>query len=132
MTTHSPILTKSFRAPAAIAGYLIAAATGVGNAVRVANSPTDALIAAVDAMGAPAGGMADIDVVGISSVRFGDDVAFDDPLTSDAEGRAVKAEPIEGEIVRIIGFAMCDAGEDDVGTYWVAPGLIATPEPGGP
>ena len=127
MTTHSPILTKSFRAPAAIAGYLIAAATGAGNSVRAANGPTDALVAAVDEMGAPAGGMADIDVVGISSVRFGDDVAFCDPLTSDAQGRAVKAEAIEGEIVRIIGFAMCDAGENDVGTYWIAPGILATP-----
>lgn len=132
MTTHSPILTKSFRASAAIQGHLIAAASGAGNSVRTATGPTDALIAAVDEMGAAAGGMADINVVGISSVRFGDDVAFNDPLTSDDEGRAVKAEPVAGEIVRIIGFAMCDAGENDVGTYWVAPGILATPEPAGP
>lgn len=132
MTTHSPILTKSFRAVVAIQGYLIAAATGVGPAVRVAAGPTDALVAAVDELGAKAGGLADIDVVGISSVHFGDDVAFNDPLTSDAQGRAVKAVPVEGEIVRIIGFAMCDAGEGDIGTYWVAPGILATPESGGP
>lgn len=128
MTTHSPILTKSFPASAAIAGHLIAAASGTGKSVRTATGPTDALVAAVDEMGAKAGGMADIDVAGISSVRYGGDVDFNDPLTSDANGRAVKAEPVAGEIVRIIGFAMCEASSNDVGTYWVAPGVLATPD----
>lgn len=130
MTTHSPILTKSFPAVAAIAGYLIAAASGTGKGVRAATGPTDSLIAAVDEMGAKDGGMADIDVAGISSVRFGDDVDFNDPLTSDANGCAVKAEPVAGQIVRIIGFAMCEASANDVGTYWVAPGILATPASG--
>ena len=130
MTT--PILTKSFRVGAAnIAGFLIAAATGTGKAVEVATGGTDSLVGAVDEMGGKAGGMVDIDVAGWSAVRFGGAVSFNDPLTSDSQGRAVKAVPVAGGIVHVIGFARCDAEEDDVGEYQIAPFVIATPAPAG-
>ena len=78
-------------------------------------------------MGGVANGMVDIDVAGWSSVRYGGNVSFNDPLTSDAQGRAVKAAPIAGSTVHVIGFARCDAEEGDVGPYQISPFLIATP-----
>lgn len=130
MTT--PILTKSFRVGAAdIAGFLIAAASGTGDLLRVATGATDSLIGAADEMGGKANGMVDIDVAGWSSVRYGATVAFNDPLTADAQGRAVKAVPVAGSIVQVIGFARCDADEGDIGAYEIARSLIATPAAGG-
>ena len=127
MTTS--ILTKSFRVgSAAIAAHLIAAASGSADTVRTATGATDSLIGAVDAMGGKANGMVDIDVAGWSQVLFGGAVSFNDPLTSDAQGRAVKAEPVADAIVHVIGFARCDAEAGDIGAYQIAPFVIATPE----
>lgn len=50
----------------------------------------------------------------IRTVEYGGVVAYGDPLTADAVGRAVKAEPGAGEKVWIIGFAM-EAGK--LGTH---------------
>ena len=132
MTTS--ILTKSFRVGAnAIAGFRIVSASGTGDLVEVATGATDSLIAAADAMGGKANGMVDIDVAGWSSVLYGGAVAFNDPLTSDGQGRAVKAVPIAGATVHVIGFARCDAEEGDVGPYQISPFVVATPaEPSGP
>lgn len=46
----------------------------------------------------------------IRTVEYGGVVAYGDPLTADADSRAVKAEPGAGEKVWIIGFAM-EAGK---------------------
>lgn len=123
----SPILTKSFLCAADIAGFLIVAAEGTDKQVQVASDPTELLIGAADEMGGKTGGMVDIDVAGWSSVRFGDDVDFGTPLTTDANGKAVAAVPVAGSVIRCIGFAMCDAADGDVGPYQIAPHVIATP-----
>lgn len=118
----TPIFIKSFRALSAIAGYLIVKAGIEG--VEIAAAPTDPLIGAADSMGAPADGMVDVTQGGWSEVRAGAAFKFGDPLTSDTEGRAIKAEPVAGEIVRTIGFAMSDAAENDIVPYHVSPGCI--------
>ncbi|ELT49071.1 MULTISPECIES: DUF2190 family protein [Brucella] len=119
----TPTFIKSFRALAAVAGYLIVKA-GV-DGVAVATSETDPLIGAADSMGAPADGMLDVIQGGHGEVRAGGTFAFGDPLTADAQGRAVKAVPVAGKLVRIIGFAMQDADENDIVPYLFAPGCIA-------
>lgn len=118
----TPTFIKSFRALVAVAGYLIVKA-GI-DGVEVASSSTDPLIGAADSMGAHADGMLDVIQGGWGEVRAGGVLKFGDPLTSDAQGRAVKAEPDAGEIVRTIGFAMSDAAENDIIPYHVAPGCI--------
>ncbi len=58
-------------------------------------------------------------------MTFGGDVAFGDPLTSDAEGRAIKAEPADSETIAIAGHAMCSAKAGVVGDMHVLPGYIS-------
>ncbi len=125
MTT--PILIKSFRVGlAAIAGYLIVKAAAEGK-VAAASAPTDPLVGAATMLGAPAEGILDVDQAGWSEVRCGGNVSFGDPLTSNADAKAVKAVPVAGSVVRIIGFAMSDGSADDVIPYQVAPGVLSTP-----
>ncbi|PRA87929.1 hypothetical protein CQ054_05890 [Ochrobactrum sp. MYb29] len=119
----TPTFIKSFLALAAVAGHLIIKA-GV-DGVSVATSNTDPLIGTADSMGAPADAMLDVVQGGHGEVRAGSTFAFGDPLTADAQGRAIKAEPAAGKLVRIIGFAMQDAVENDIVPYHVAPGCIA-------
>ncbi|WP_439604381.1 hypothetical protein [Shinella sp.] len=123
----TPILTKSFRVgAAAIAGFLIAK-FGAGGAAEVASAATDPLIGAAGSMGAPAGGMLDVTEVGWSEVRAGGNISWGDPLTANNLGKAVKAVPVAGSVVSIIGFARSDASDGDVIPYIVAPGVLATP-----
>lgn len=119
----TPTFIKSFRALVAVAGNLIVKA-GV-DGVSVAGSGTDPLIGTSDSMGAHADAMVDVVQGGHGEVRAGGTFAFGDPLTSDAQGRAIKAEPAAGTVVRIIGFAMQDADENDIVPYLFAPGCIA-------
>ncbi len=48
-----------------------------------------------------------VDVIehGIAEVEFGGTVARGDPLTADADGKAIKAAPAAGVNARIIGWA---------------------------
>ncbi|MCT7668211.1 hypothetical protein [Shinella kummerowiae] len=125
MTT--PLLTKSFRTgAAAIAGFLILK-YGAGGVAEVASAGTDALIGAAGSLGAPANGMVDVTEVGWSEVRLGGNIAWGDPLTSNNAGKAVKAVPVAGSVVRIIGFARADGAADDIAPYLVAHGVLATP-----
>ncbi len=125
MTT--PIFTKSFRTgAAAIVGYLIIK-FGAGGFAEVASAPTDPLIGAAGALGAPANGMVDVDEAGWSEVRAGGNISWGDPLTTNNQGKAVKAVPVAGSVIRIIGFARMDAAADDIIPFIVAPGVLATP-----
>jgi len=126
----NPVLTKSFLASAAIPAFLIAKASG-DKTVAAATGPEDPLIGALGNLPVAEGGMADIVLVGISEVRLGGTVSFGDPLTADAEAKAVKAEPEEDTVKRIIGYAQADGEDGDVIPYLAAPGVLATPEAGG-
>ncbi|OKP69632.1 hypothetical protein BTE77_27940 [Ensifer adhaerens] len=116
------MLTKSFPALATVAGYLIVRAAGDG--VDVATGNADPLIAVGDSMGADAGSMLDATLSGIAEVRAGGTFSFGDLLTADAEGRAIKAEPVAGILVRTIGVAHADADEGDIAPVHVSPGAI--------
>lgn len=123
----NPILTLSYRTAAAVIGYLIVAFDAEGLAVT-ASDPTANLIGVADSLGAAeAGAMLDIVKVGLSEVRLGGTVDHGDPLTTDADGKAVKATPVAGSVIRIIGFAEMDGEADDIIRFDVAPGVLATP-----
>jgi hypothetical protein len=125
----NPILTKSYMATAAIAAFLIAKASG-DRTVAVAADPEDLLVGAVGNLALAANDMADIVEVGISEVRLGGEVDFNEPLTADANGKAVAAAPVAGKDIRIIGFARAAGVADDVIPYLAAPGVISTPAAG--
>lgn len=119
------LLVKSRVAAAAIAPYLIAAANGVAGQARQAAAGTDKLLGVANEMGATdAGQMVDIQEVGLADVRAGGVFADGDPLTSDANGKAVLAAKVVGQTIYVIGFARSAATADDIVPMLVSPSLI--------
>jgi len=122
----TPLLIKAFHTTNAIGPYLIVAG-GAGNAIAVASAATDSLIGVTGKLGADVDTMADLTQAGWAEVTAGDDVDLGDPLTADADGKAVKAVPVAGSVVRIIGYAMADGADGDVIPLLVGPGILNTP-----
>lgn len=83
--------TLSYFVTTAIPPHRIAAfADAAGTSIRPADATDKALVGTVGKTGASAGGMGDVDRGGIARVELGGTVAAGDPLTSDANARAVK------------------------------------------
>ncbi|TCT41158.1 hypothetical protein [Martelella mediterranea] len=122
-----PLLTLSYRTVSGIAAYLIARHGADHRSAEPATAPTDKLIGAVGELGSEDGGMADIVKAGMSEVRLGGTVENGDPLTADANSKAVKAAPAAGETVAIIGTAESDGEAEDVIPYLAAPGFLSNP-----
>lgn len=117
-------LTKSYLASAAIAPFRIAAMSNAANnrQVATATGPLQPLAGTTGNLPTPAGDMADLALAGIPPVQLGGPVGARDPLTSDANGKAVKAT-VAGQ--RIIGFADQPGVADDIIDYVSAPGVLA-------
>lgn len=120
----APTFTKSFQAVGAIAPYRVAAFTGPDGAVQQAASATDPLVGAADGLGGSPGSTVDVDQGGWSEVQAGGPIAAGDPLTSDANGCAVKAAPAAGATANCIGIAQVAAVAGDVLDYLVAPFVL--------
>lgn len=84
----------------------------------------DKLLGASGVRGAQDQARLDVYLDNIRPIKFGGTVAFGDPLTSDADGRAIKADPADGVTIPIAGHAMCSATEGVVGDMHVLPGYI--------
>jgi hypothetical protein len=78
-------------------------------------------------MGCDASEMLDVIMAGEGEVTAGGNIAFGDPLTSDANGKAVKAVVTSSASVRIAGFANQAAVAGDVFRYTIAPGFLTKP-----
>ena len=121
-----PTLIKSFVASANADPFLIAAFS-TGSQVAPADADDDPLIGTYDAMGATTGGMADIVLGGIGSVKLGGTVAAGDPLTANSAGKAIVCAAAAGETRRFIGLAIQAGVANDVIDYLHAPGLLHEP-----
>ena len=117
-------LTKSYLASAPIAAFRIAAMSDAANSreVATASGPAQPFAGTTGNLATPAGDMADIALSGLPQVQLGGPVSARDPLTSDANGKAVKAT-VAGQ--RIIGFADQPGVADDIIDYLSAPGVLA-------
>lgn len=60
----------------------------------------------------------------IRPVEYGAAVAYGDPLTADAEGRAIKAEPAVDASLPIIGRAMEAGGVGAIGSVFIQPSIL--------
>lgn len=69
---------------------------------------------------AKAGRPCDVVALGVAPVEYGGNVAVGDPLTSDADGRAVKADPADGAQSRVVGFAAEAGDEGTIGSVSIA------------
>lgn len=121
-----PTFTKSYEAAAAVAGYQIVkfADAANNNTVVAGAANTDALMGVSDAMGADQGGMLDVHRGGLVSVELGGAVSAGDPLTSDADGKAVAAAAVAGATVRTIGTADEPGVAGDIIDVFFAPALL--------
>ncbi|WP_350316359.1 DUF2190 family protein [Pectobacterium aroidearum] len=89
-------------------------------AISQATGGTALIIGVSTAVDGEAGETVDVIRSGLAPVTYGADVIADQPLTSDADGRAIPATA--GTFV--IGYAEYDGAEDDVGSVWIAPGQL--------
>lgn len=118
-------LIKNFTSAAAITKYRLVAADATSGVVKQAAASTDAIIGCTGVAGVDAADKRiDVCMDDIRDVEFGGDVAFGDPLTSDAQGRAIKAEPAAGSNVRIAGYAMEDGAVDVIGKVHINPSTL--------
>lgn len=121
----NPTLFKTRAAGAAIAAYRIIKPGAAAGQVIQAAAATDALMGTSHQLAAKvAGDMVDVAVGGHPEVELGGTVAAGDPLTADADGKAIKAEPAAGANVRIIGFADQAGTNGAVIPYTFAPGFM--------
>lgn len=123
-----PTFIRSYEASADVAGYLVVAFSDAANSSKVAaaSTATGPILGTSDPMGASAGDMLDVHSGGVSPVTLGGTVAAGDPLTADANGKAVKAVASAGNTVRVFGYATQPGVAGDIIDYQWAPALIVT------
>jgi hypothetical protein len=116
---------KSRRAANAIGANLLVAYTGNADEVALAVSANAPIAGVNDNINVPAGQLADVQMTQLGDVRFGaGGVAPGDPVTADAQGRAVKAVKQAGAVVYVAGIAQRPQLEGDIGPILLAPSMI--------
>jgi hypothetical protein len=118
------LLNKHYTAAGAIAAFRIVKPGADDGEAAQAAAATDALMGVNESVATDDGEGCDVVKVGIADVEFGGTVAAGDPVTSDADGKAVKAEPDAGTNARIIGFAEVAAVAGDIAPVLIAPGVL--------
>lgn len=100
---RSELLIKSFVPGAAVAGYRIVKHDTTDTAVIQADSAADLSIGVSSHVGAAAGDdTVDVVMAGITEVELGGSVTRGQPLTSDANGKAVTAAATNATIGRAL------------------------------
>lgn len=118
-------IVKTFVAAAAIAHRRLVTFTANDGEVALATSATDAIAGVVDfPSGATAGQRIDVVLFGPAEVVCGGDILPGDPITADANGAAVKADPGEGENVSLGGFLLSGAESGDFARAIVQRGTL--------
>lgn len=108
---------RSYTAETAVGKYLIVKPGTADMNVVPATGPTDLLIGTADGTDTVIGDMVDMGNGDLHHVLLGGTVTRGQPLTSDANGKAVAAAPAAGVNNRIIGYAELSGVANDVITY---------------
>lgn len=118
-------LIINFNAGAAVAPYRIMKHGSNDREAVQAAAATDAMIGVSDQLGAKAAGDP-MDVIrsGLAEVEYGGNVTRGQPLTADADGKAIAAAPAAGQSVRIIGHAEVSGVAGDIGSVHLAPSTL--------
>ncbi|WP_174866801.1 capsid cement protein [Pectobacterium polaris] len=115
-----PALITGHKAESAVIRRRLIVRGAVEGAVIQATGGTALIIGVSTAVDGAIGDTVDVIRSGLAMVTYGAEVTADQPLTSDADGRAIPATA--GTFV--IGYAEYDGEEDDVGSVWIAPGQL--------
>ena len=111
MAIQHPLVVYPFTAEADTPKYSLVKLGATEGGAAVATAATDALIGTTLNVDALNGTVMDVCTEGSPYVTYGGTIAYKDPVTSDAQGRAVKAAT--GNLV--IGIAMQAGVVGDVG-----------------
>lgn len=122
-----PGLITCHKAEVALASRRMVTHGSVPGEITLAVNGSKLIIGVTTIVAASVGEPADVVRSQLTPVIYGDDIVAGDPLTADAEGRAVKATA--GQFY--LGFAEYDGAEDDLGSVWIAPGQLAAAAAGG-
>ena len=112
---------RNYAASGAIAAYRIVKPGAADGVVAQGAAATDALMGVNESIAVADGERVDIVKSGIADVEFGGNVTRGNPLTSDANGKAVVAAPAAGANVRVLGFAEVSGVDGDIGQVLIAP-----------
>lgn len=119
---RTDMFIKSYRADAAILPFRIVRAGAADASTAQASAASNPIMGVHGSLAAAAGDVTDTVVGGYASVQYGGTVTRGDPLTSDAQGRAIVATTA-GQ--RIVGFAVLAGVANDIGTVHIALGFNA-------
>lgn len=118
------LLSKNFYADAVIGANLIVKHSAADDRVVQAAAATDKLIGISDNFAPALNERCDVIVHGIGDVICGGAVTRGDPITSDANGKAVTAAPAAGANNRTIGIAMASGVAGDIIPVLISPGMV--------
>jgi len=122
---NNPGLIKAFVATLALMAHRIVSFGADDNHVVQSVLSTDAHIGVTGAVVSTVDSSpVDITLSGIAEVEYGGVVTRGDPITSDAQGRAIKAAPVAGVNARIVGQAMSSGVLGDIGSVHIIPTQI--------
>ncbi|AQZ95557.1 DUF2190 domain-containing protein [Halopseudomonas phragmitis] len=124
-----PGLITPFTAIGAIGAYLIAAHGATDGAAVQADDGATMMLGVTTDIPTADGGTADVVRNGLASVTYGGNVTRGNPLTADANGRAVAVALPAAADTFIVGFAEVSGVEGDIGSALVAPGFIPATAP---
>ncbi len=116
---------KSFSITGAAGAKTIVKFTGNRGEVAPATAATDKIAGVIDLEATAAGQMVDVAIECLHEVVAGANIAAGDPLTSDANGKAVPATIAAGVTKHVFGKALVPAVAGDIFAYLVAPSVIA-------
>lgn len=115
-------MIKTVKGTAAIGtAYTIAKPGADDDTFSIASSATDALLGIFQHVTSAAGDAVELMLDDISQIVYGGTITRGDPLTSDANGKAVKA--VAGQ--NIIGYATISGVANDIGFCLISPQILA-------
>ncbi len=115
---------KQYIAETAVGANLIVKPGSTDDYVVQAAAATDKLMGVSGNIAGDAAGRVDIIKEGIADVIAGGTITRGDPITSDANGKAVVAAPAAGANARLIGFAEVSGVSGDVISILLSPGSM--------
>lgn len=115
---------KQYVAETAVGANLIVKPGSTDDYVAQGAAATDYLMGVSAQVTGSAGERVDIIKEGIADVVYGGTITRGQPLTTDANGKAVAAAPAAGSNVRIIGFAEVSGVSGDIGSVLIGPGVM--------